>query len=377
MKMVYLANIRMPTDMAHGVQIMRMCEAFALAGLDVELIVPRRFNQIKTDPFAYYNVKKNFKIKKLFCVDLLIFQLGRFGFLAQTFSFLLAARIYLWFKRPEILYVRSEFAGTLFRNYILEIHTLPEEARVIHKNTWRRAKKMVALTSFIKTDLVKSGLSEQSIIVAPDGVNLSQFDIGIERSAARKKLNLPLDKKIVLYSGSFCFNDWFNWKGVDLAVKAAESFNQDFLFVLVGGEDREVEAMEQKYPIKNLKLVSHQEQKTIPYYLKAADILLLPNKKGSSNSEKHTSPLKLFEYMASGVPIIASDLPSLREILNDGNCLFFTPNDADDLAKKIKFLFSQSNLAKKISRQARLEVNQYTWEKRVGAIINFIMSDKK
>ena len=155
MKIVYFANIRMPTDMAHGIQIMQMCEAFASAGNEVELVVPKRFNQIKTDPFVYYDVKKIFKIKKLFCIDLLIFSLGKTGFLLQTFSYFLAARIYLWFNRYDILYVRSEFAGLLFRNYVLEIHTLPEQIRALHKYAWRKAKKIIALTSFLKVDLIK------------------------------------------------------------------------------------------------------------------------------------------------------------------------------------------------------------------------------
>lgn len=358
--------------MAHGIQIMQMCEAFAAAGLEVELVVPKRFNLIKTDPFEYYNVKKIFKIKKLFCLDLLVFQLGGFSFLAQTFSFFLVAKFYLWFKKYDILYTRSEFAGALFEDYIIEIHTLPEKIKAFHKNTWLKAKKIVVLTAFIKAGLIKSGVPEEKLMVAPDGVNLNKFAIDIEPSAAREKLNLPLDKKIVLYSGSFCFNDWFNWKGVDVALEAAKSFNQDYLFVFVGGEEREVKAMEKKYQMENIKLISHQEQKIIPDYLKAADILLLPNKKGRSDSEKHTSPLKLFEYMASGKPIIASELPSLREILNQENCLFFKPNDASDLANKIRFLFSRHDLAGRISRQASLDVKQYTWGKRANNILNFI-----
>ena len=64
MKILYIANARMPTEKAHGIQIMKTCEAFAELGHEVELILPWRFNPIKEDIFEYYNVKKNFKIKK-------------------------------------------------------------------------------------------------------------------------------------------------------------------------------------------------------------------------------------------------------------------------------------------------------------------------
>lgn len=372
MKIVYLANVRMPTDRAHGIQIMKMCEAIASAGHEVELVVPKRFNQIKTDPFIYYQVKKIFKIRKLFCIDLLIFQLGPLGFFIQTFSFFIIAKFYLWFSHYDILYMRSEFAGIFFNNYVVEVHTLPYKVKAFHKKTWRKAKKIIVLTSFIKIDLIKLGVAEGKIIVAPDGVDLNQFDIKVDKDEARKKLNLPLDKKIILYSGTFNMNNWLGWKGVDTVLETAKIYNPEHLFILIGGDPEEIDLIIKKYNLTNLLLIPHQEQKIIPYYLKSADILLLPNKKGNSNSERHTSPLKLFEYMAAGRPIIASKLPSLMEILNDNNCLFFEPNNPKDLAEKIKLLFLNFDLAKNIAERARLDVSQYIWEKRANKIFNFI-----
>lgn len=373
MKLIYIANARMPTDMAHGIQIMKMCEAFALAGLAVELIVPKRFNKIKADPFDYYEVKRIFKITKLFCLDLLIWQLGKFGFLAESLTFLLSVRFYLWFKKFDIVYLRLPMAGLFFKNYILEIHTLNNKVSFIKKKTWLAAKKIVVLTSYIKNGLIKQGIAEDNIMVAPDGVDLNQFAVKIDKKEARIKLNLPLDKKIILYSGSFNLNNWFDWKGIDIILAAAKLFNSNnYLFVLVGGEDKENELLKSRNSLTNVRLVSHQLQKIIPYYLKAADILLLPNKKGNLNSEQHTSPLKLFEYMASGVPIIASDLPSLREILNQNNSCLIEPNNPVALAEKIKSLFLKPDLEKAIAGQARLDANNYSWEKRVNKIINFI-----
>lgn len=373
MKLIYIANARMPTDMAHGIQIMKMCEAFALAGLEVELIVPKRFNKIKADPFDYYEVKRIFKITKLFCLDLLIWQLGRFSFLVENLTFLLSVRFYLWLKKSDIAYLRLPMAGLFFKNYVLEIHTLDNKVGFIKKRTWLAAKKIVVLTSYIKNDLVKQGIAKDNILVAPDGVDLNQFAVQIDKNEARIKLNLPLDKKIILYSGSFNLNNWFDWKGIDIILAAAKLFSSnDYLFVLVGGEDKENELLKSRNSLTNVRLISHQPQKIIPYYLKAADILLLPNKKGNLNSEEHTSPLKLFEYMASGAPIIASDLPSLREILNKDNSWLVEPNNPDALAEKIKSLFLKPDLGKAIVDQARLDVNNYSWEKRVKKIINFI-----
>ena len=68
-KLVYIANARIPTEKAHGIQIMKMCEAFSAQVVDVELVLPRRLNRIKENPFDYYGVKKNFKITKLPTID--------------------------------------------------------------------------------------------------------------------------------------------------------------------------------------------------------------------------------------------------------------------------------------------------------------------
>ena len=62
-KIIYLANVRLPTEKAHGIQIVKMCEAFAGLGLEVELVVPNRLNSIQDDIFDYYGVKKNFVLK--------------------------------------------------------------------------------------------------------------------------------------------------------------------------------------------------------------------------------------------------------------------------------------------------------------------------
>ena len=77
----------------------------------------------------------------------------------------------------------------------------------------------------------------------------------------------------------------------------------------------------------------------MPYWLKSADVLVLPNKKGEKISERYTSPLKLFEYMASGRPMIVSDLSSLREIVSAETAMFVEPNDPQALVSGIRGVF--------------------------------------
>src|SRR4030042_1972794 len=132
MKLIYITNARIPTEKAHGLQIMKMCEAFAAFKIKnqklkikdtiqnsklsddsgVQLIIPRRINSIKQDPFEYYDVKKVFKVKRISCLDLFwkkIIPL-KISFYIQWFSFAVFAVIYTFFrykKSDNIFYSRD------------------------------------------------------------------------------------------------------------------------------------------------------------------------------------------------------------------------------------------------------------------------------
>ena len=83
-----------------------------------------------------------------------------------------------------------------------------------------------------------------------------------------------------------------------------------------------------------------------------------------------TSPLKLFDYMAAGVPIVASDLPSLREVLRDGeNALLANAGDADAFAAAVRRLLADRSLADRLGRQARIDVQQYSWDARARTLL--------
>ena len=373
MKLIYLANIGLPGDWAHSLQIMKMCEVFAGLGVDVEIIVPKRSVKalINEDPFVFYNVAKTFKITRLFCIDLVPGGTSLFNFLLRTFSFLCSARIYLFFKHFDILYTREQFAGLLFRQVVYELHYLPKKISLYHKINWHKAKALIVLTRFIKDQLVQWRIKADKILVEGDAVSLEEFSSAMAKEDARKYLALPLDKKIILYTGSFFTH---SWKGVDVLLESAKHISGEYLFVFVGGNEKEIAQVKKDYVQNNLLFIGQKLHKEIPYYLKAADVLVLPNKKGDPHSEKFTSPLKLFEYMAAGRPIVASDLQSIREVLNADNSILVEPNIPESLSKGIRKVFENSELAEKIAWQASVDVRNFTWQKRAERIINFVIS---
>ena len=105
-----------------------------------------------------------------------------------------------------------------------------------------------------------------------------------------------------------------------------------------------------------------------------ADVLVLPAT-ADHDISAYTSPLKLFEYMAARRPIVASDLPVLQEILQNGeNALLFRERDSFDLAQKIKILLAESELSEKLVQRAWERVQQFTWEERANRITRFIQN---
>ena len=375
MKITYIANARIPTEKAHGIQIMKMCEAFAKNDVEVELIVAQRFNRPfkNIEPFEYYGIKYPFKLKKLFSVDIMFLEniIGPLGVWIQSFSFALFIGLYMLFKKTDIIYSRDLFSLWLLsffkNNFVYEAHSFPKKF-FLYKRIFRKAKAIVVITQRLKNVFIQKGINGNKILVAPDGVDLEEFDVKKSQKQCRRKLNLPLDKKIVLYTGHL-----YEWKGVQTLAKAAKFFEENVLIVFVGGTEEDISKFKtQNSKLKNVLIVGHRPHLEIPYWLKAADVLVLPNSAREKISQYWTSPMKMFEYMASQRPIVASDLPSIREILNENNAVLIKSDNAEALTEGIDRVFKNPDLSDRIAEQTYQDVQSYSWSKRVQKIIDFL-----
>src|SRR3989344_4995799 len=217
MKIIYIANIRLPTEKAHGVQIMKTCEAFARLGHDVELVVTDRKTHITNEPFSYYGVEENFRIKRLPVPDTVRY--GRIGFLFESWMFARAAARYLRAQQFDYLYGRDESVLYLLSKkglgpIVWETHTGAKNAHA--RSLARKAERIVAITKGLKDFYVALGVPPEKIIVAPDGVNLEDFAHPESREAARARLGLPRDAKIAMYIGRLD-----GWNGADTLLQAS------------------------------------------------------------------------------------------------------------------------------------------------------------
>ena len=375
-KFYYIAETRIPSEMAQGLQVMKMCEAFAEQGIELDLIIPMRFRIFpieRQNPFEYYKVKKIFKIRKIFCLDLTPLNrfLGPVSFLIQILSFSFFSTIYLLFKKTDIIYGRDRFSlfflSFFKKNIIFEIHKIH---KFLFKRILRSVKKIVVITNGLRDFLIKNGVKENKILIAPDGIDLEDFNIRENEEQCRKILNLPINKKIVLYTGHL-----YKWKGVEILASASKFLNKNISIVIIGGIKwylSNFKKFVKKNNLKNILILGYQDYSKIPYFLKAADCLVLTGTKSEAISKNYTSPMKMFEYMTSGTPIIASDLPAFRQVLNENNCIFIKPDDPEAMAKGMKMILNNLMLADKLSHQAYRDVQKYTWDNRAKKILEFI-----
>lgn len=370
MNIIYIANIRLPTEKAHGIQIMEMCHAFAAAGHTVRLVVPRRLNYIHVDPFVYYGIDKNFKVTRVPTIDLVGF--GQIGFMIETLCFTFFSFVFLGIKRCAgkfIVYSRDEWCLLSFGFFPLfwEPHTAKDSYAA--RRAIKQTKGIVAISDGLRTYFEKQmGVPLTKILVARDGVDLPGHEHLLTKEAARKKLGVPVDKKIILYTGHF-----YTWKGVAILIESARYLGSGILLYLVGGAPEDMKQY-QALADENSKihLIGHRPHQEIPFWLSAADVLVIPNSAKEDISRLYTSPLKLFEYMASGSPIVATNLPSLQEVLHEDSAYFVEPDDAQNLAQGIKRALEDPIHAQELARRARSDVREYTWEKRARRISDFI-----
>lgn len=376
-RLFYITNARIPSDKAHAFQIAKMCETYARLGYSVELWLPYRKNPIQGNTFSYFSLEPNFIIKKLGSVDLLQYTvyIGRIAFWLQSAWFLL--NVALRSVPSKLIYTRSPEVAWLMnlrgKRVVYEAHNWPNHGTAFLSFLLRSCRLIVANSSGTAEEFRKRGF--ENVLVAPNGVDLEDFkDINI--ATVRQELDLPPAKKLVMYVGHF-----YDWKGADMAVETwKKSFagREAVVLVLVGGHERDISRLKGKIggDCSNILLLGHKPKKLIPKYLMAADILILPNQPVSAESEKYTSPIKMFEYMASGRPIVASDLPSIREILGDETALFFEPTSGAALVKSIEILLADQGKAKALAEAARHQAESYTWKgraERISAIFRLFL----
>jgi len=387
-RLVYVANNRLPTEKAHGLQIVQMCEALAETGYAVALVAPRRFNtpemRAVRSLWDHYGVAPNFAFCRLWCLDLFpLFPRHHVAFLLQTMTYLLSLLVWLLPRHADVLYTRDLLVGAALAltrprtTLIYEVHQVHGSWLGQHAQGFlARRAQVVAVTGHLADKMRALGASR--VLVAHDGFRPARFANLPSQAEARAALDIPAAAFVVGYVGRLHTMEMP--KGLDTVVDAiarAVKTCAELDLLLVGGPNASIAALREQWAARRLapERLHTPGQVTpdaVPRYMAAMDVGVLPFP-WTEHFAYHASALKLFEYMAAGCAVLASDLPGTAEVIHHGETgLLVPPGDAPALADALQRLYANRDLCRRLGEQARIDVQQYTWSARAARIRAFI-----
>lgn len=367
-----------------------MAGAFAKE-LALKLVVPNRKNSTdfsKLNPFSYYQVERSFEIVKVPCRDFSVLKKisEKIWFRLLNDSFLRAVTTFLrrHIQKEDILYTRDEQLLPVFNQikkeilirFYYECHAVPNSAIFLQLKTVQ-LDGVITLNSVARDLFIKNGFAPERVIVAHDAVDLNLFATPIEVKTGRHELYLPEEKSIATYVGRF--QTMGMEKGIVEILKAARLLSEEknLHFLFVGGPLSVAAEYKKQIQSWGLDLNRFEFRDRVPptevaKYLRVSDVLLMPFPK-NPHYEINMSPLKMFEYMASGVPIVASDLAPIRDILtHEETALLCAAGDEKSLAICLKRALHDEKTCSRIAQNAKITAKAHTWDKRAERILNFI-----
>ena len=359
----YLTPSRIPSRRANGVHVMKMAAAMTRQGHDVTLFASFG-DEAGADIWSWYGVAPSFRLVR--CPRPRPRNWGRlvYGFstLAQSLRQGLPD-LYLARSAPAMLF--CAFAG---RPFIYETHTLPGGTLGRAVERWLSRRRnflgMVAVSEALKQDLLAANPH------IPAGRILVAHDAADPAPAPRPATRAPGPFRIG-YAGHL-----YPGKGMEIIAQVASILPQ-FEFHVAGGMADDI-ARWKPCCSPNIRFHGHVSQGALAAIYASFDAAMIPLQTKVQTYDRKadiarwTSPLKLFEYMAHGLPIVASDVPVLREVLSHGEtALIMPPSDIQAWAGALNRLANDQALREKLGQNARTAFqSRHTWDKRAAAILS-------
>lgn len=382
-KITYVAHTRFPTERAHGHQIANVCAAMAALGHDVLLLAPTVRTPISQDPFTYYGIPPLFSIRRMQSFDALHarFVPEYIAFFLSMFSYRRVLRRFFHRHRPDLFYIRSTavLRAVLATDVpvVLELHTLPRRKSRSFVRACNRCTAVVCLTTPMHRELLAWGVLPERLLVEGDAADVRLFDGVKPRETVRRELGVPDDRFLIGYAGQLASMGLT--KGLPELIRALALLHErDVLFhaAIAGGPEQarqQLQSLLSKELRDSVSFVGMLPRREVPSFLAACDVLVYPAPRSShAFYNRDTSPLKIFEYMAADRPIVAADLPPVRDILDESTAVMVPPGDPSGLADGIEDVWRNSDAAKARARLARSTVLKHTWEERMRRILSFM-----
>jgi len=371
MRIACISGSQVPASTAHSIQMMKACQALAELGHNVRVWLPGKETAGWSELAKQYALTTPFEITYLRSPRLL----RRYDFVLRALHQAAAWKadlVYTWIPQAALL--------ALWRSQptVLELHDVPTGslAPQVFQRILRHPgrKRLLVITKGLVDKLTERFALDPNapyLQIAPNGTDMVQYQNLLEPEAARQLLKLP-PGLTAGYTGHF-----YAGRGTELLVGLAQQ-NPHINFLWVGGHPKDVDAWREKLSsqsICNITLTGFVSQQELPLYQAACDILMMPYERviaGSSggNSADFCSPMKLFDYLASGRSILSSDLPVLHEVLNEHNAVFCEPENLSAWQLGLWRLASDESLRRKLGARAAIDATQYTWRSRASRALD-------
>lgn len=358
----YITRISIPSRAAQSMQILSMSKAFDRAlGGNFQLISSKGEAGLDDDYSFQWLPQSSLSNK--------ILRYAQFCLRAHS----LARR------NPESIVFTRDIAIALSvimagGRAIYEAHRTPTGAVAIKITRWMSKSRrfgMVAISQALADYYIHNyGMPRERTLVAHDGVFVEQYTpLTLEdKKRLRTELGLPLDRVLIVHSGSLYKG------GAELFGSVATLDSKRILLLQIGGSDAERAHWKRHYAekgVSNIEFVEHQPLNKVRLYQMAADLLLYVNVR-SSPIHWCTSPLKLFEYMATGVPILGAAIGSVSEVIDMSNAFCYDPDVPGSIEAAANDFLNDSEGAKIKANRARQDViASYSWYERARIITEF------
>jgi len=363
MNICAISTTQIPSTTANSIQVMKACQAMVQNGHALRLLVPGQSPADWQELARLYGLSAQFAVEWIACDP----RLRRNDFALRAARRASGADlVYTWT-------VQSAAAALLAgQPALLEVHDLPTGRlgplwlRAFLK--WKGAKRLVMITAALQRALqARLGrlLPPGQMVIAPNGVELERYQDLPSAPEARARLGLPQQITVG------CTGHLYAGRGAQLFLDLAARFPQAS-FVWVGGREADVAAQRanaERAGLVNLTFTGFVPQGDVPLTQAAADILLMPYGRsiaGSSggNSADICSPMKLFDYLAARRAILSSDLPVIREILDEDSAAFAAPEDLASWSAALARLLEDEPLRARLAARAGQKALQYSWRAR-------------
>ena len=376
LRLGYVARSRVPSDLANSLQVMKMCGAFAAHVRTVDLLIPFRWDDWHAARALGESLWSQFALTTRFRIDRVVYPHWKDRFAVRGFSLAATARAAA--RRYDLIYSRDVWTaywlGRMGRPVAFEAHNLAEEQRY---PVWRAMlsshgmQGIFCISGALAEDYAGAGAPRERLHVLPDGVDLERFAAPLTLHEARLRLGLPMDATIICHSGHL-----YPGRGGEETIEALVGLPQALL-VMVGGRAEDIARLRAKGNGlglgERLLFVGQVPNNEVPAYLWAADVLVMPYTSRTS-TVRYMSPLKMFEYMAAGRPIVATDFPVVREILRKGEtAVLVEPDSVQALREGILELLRDSARSKSLASRCLEQVREYSWTRRAQRILSALL----